>query len=190
MTNTLRSTRRRSAAIIAGLAALLTACADAPTASAPSAPRAAVNASVAEPFAVTASPSATLLACPSTTSHSATAVIGTRGGVVAVAGSALVVPPGAVRTPTSFTLEVPASPVMRVEVTAEGAEHYEFRRPVAVSISYARCDDAMLPASSLGAWWIDDATLQRLGVMAGIDDRAHRRVTFITDHLSGYAVVY
>jgi hypothetical protein len=26
--------------------------------------------------------------------------------------------------------------------------------------------------------------------MAGVDDRQHRRLTFVTDHLSGYAVVY
>jgi len=192
MTNTLRTTARRRFAFLAGLAALLTACADAPTAVAPSAATnsAVVNAAVADPLAAPASPSATLLSCPSTTSRSASAVIGPRGGIVSVDGSALVVPPGAVTRPTSFTLEVPASPVVRVEVTAAGAEHYTFRRPVVVSISYARCDDAILPPTSLGAWWIDDATLQRLGVMAGIDDRTQRRVTFITNHLSGYAVVY
>lgn len=189
MTSLLRSTRVR-AAFLAGAAAFLAACADAPTAAAPSAAPVAVNAAVADRSALTASPSASLLACPSATTESATAVIGPRGGAVGVAGSALVVPPGAVRTPTAFTFVVPASPVVQVEVRADGEEHYRFARPVVMSVSYARCDDAVLPATQLGAWWIDGTTRERLGVMAGIDDRRHRRVTFITDHLSGYAVVY
>jgi len=169
--------------------------ADAPTAAPssftpPAVAGAAVNAGVAGADAIVASPTATLLSCPAAAANSASAVIGPRGGVLSVAGNALAVAPGAVRQPTAFTLVVPASPVVQVEIHAAGQEHYRFARPVAVSISYARCDDASLPASRLGAWWIDTATAQQLGVMAGIDDRAHRRVTFITDHLSGYAVVY
>ena len=193
MTNPLRSTRLR-AALVVGVGALLAACTDAPTAAtAPTtAPRpgAAVNAATADPLAVTASPTATLLACPSTVADSASGVIGPRGGMIGVEGSGIVVPAGAVRTPTAFTVVVPASPVVQVEIHAAGVAHYQFVRPVAVSISYARCAAAQLPATSFGAWWIDSATLDQLGVMAGIDDRTHRRVTFVTDHLSGYAVVY
>jgi hypothetical protein len=186
MTNLQRSSRR-GAGFLAGLVVFLAACSDAPTAAAP-AP--AVNAAVAEPSARPASTSATLLACPSTTADSARAVIGPRGGSVSVGGSSLVVPPSAVATPTTFTLVAPASPVVQVEVHAAGVDHYEFAHPVTVSVSYARCDDAALPTARLGAWWVDGATLERLGVMAARDDRRQRRVTFITDHLSGYAVVY
>jgi hypothetical protein len=191
MTSLFRSTHLR-VAIIAGLSGLLAACADAPTAATSSSPsvRAAVNAAVAGSDAVTASSSATLLSCPSTTADSASAVIGPRGGLVAVQGSALAVPAGAVPKATTFTFVVPASPVVQVEIHAAGTAHYQFARPVAVSISYARCAEASLPTAPMGAWWIDSATSQQLGVMAGFDDRAHRRVTFITDHLSGYAVVY
>lgn len=194
MTSLLRSTHLR-VALLAGLGVFLAACADAPTtAVAPSAPRAsvgaAINAAVSSPDAVTASPTASLLACSAATTDSASAVIGPRGGLVGVAGSTLAVPPGAVPKPTTFTFVVPASPYVQVEIHAANVAHYQFDRPVAVTISYARCDDAALPASQLGAWWIDSATAQQLGVMAGIDDRGHRRVTFITDHLSGYAVVY
>lgn len=196
MTSLFRSTPLR-VALLAGLSGLLAACAaDAPSATAPSSSspvpvaRAAVNAAVAGIGAVTPSSATTMLACPAAAADSASAVIGPRGGVVGVAGSTLAVPPGAVRQPTLFTLVVPASPVVKVEMHPAGAEHYQFARPVAVSISYARCDAAMLPAAPLGAWWIDSATSQQLGAMAGFDDRAHRRVTFLTDHLSGYAVVY
>ena len=185
-------TRRISlrAASLAGIVALLAACSDAPTApsAAPSAPRA-VNAAVAAPSAITASPAATLFACENSKTRSASAVIGPRGGMVVVAGSALVVPPGAVSKPTTFTFTLPASPFLTVDVSARGAEHYSFARPVAISISYAHCAND-IPDAPLGAWWVNAATLEQLGVMAGIDDRQHRRLTFVTDHLSGYAVVY
>src|SRR5439155_3706825 len=96
MTNPTRTLSLR-ALLAASTVALLAACADAPTApqAAPSAPRA-VNASVADPNAVTASPAATLFACENSKTRSASAVIGPRGGIVGIAGSALVVPPGAV----------------------------------------------------------------------------------------------
>lgn len=185
-------TRRSSlrAALLAGAAALMAACSDAPTApaAATSAPRA-VNAAVAAPTAIPASPSATLFACETNRTRSASAVIGPKGGIVGVAGSALVVPPGAVATPTAFTFTVPASPYLTVDVSAAGAEHYSFARPVAISVSYAHCSND-LPDAPLGAWWVDASTLQQLGVMAAVDDRRHRRLTFVTDHLSGYAVVY
>jgi len=190
MPNLTRSFSLR-AALLSGVVALLAACSDAPTApaAAPSAPRA-VNASVADPSATTASPAATLFACESSRSRSASAVIGPRGGMVALSGSALVVPPGAVGKPTTFTFTIPASPYLTVDVSAQGVEHYSFARPVLISISYAHCSGQGLPDAPLGAWWVNAETLEQLGVMAGVDDRQHRRLTFVTDHLSGYAVVY
>lgn len=190
MPNLTRSFSLR-AALLTGVVALLAACSDAPTApaAAPSAPRA-VNAAVADPSAIAASPAATLFACENSRTRSASAVIGPRGGTVRVAGSALIVPPGAVPTATTFTFTLPESPYLTVDVSAAGVEHYSFARPVAISISYAHCSSASLPDAPLGAWWVDAATLEQLGVMAGVDDRQHRRLTFVTDHLSGYAVVY
>ena len=190
MPNLTRSSSLR-AALLMGAVALMAACSDAPTApaAATSAPRA-VNASVAAPAAITASPSATLFACENSKARSASSVIGPRGGMIVVAGSALVVPPGAVARATTFTFTLPESPYLTVDVSAAGVEHYSFARPVAISISYAHCASTGLPDAPLGAWWVDAATLQQLGVMAGIDDRQHRRLTFVTDHLSGYAVVY
>jgi hypothetical protein len=186
-------TRRISlrAALLSGVVAIVAACSDAPTtpAVAPSAPRA-VNASVADPAAITASPSATLFACQTPRTQSASAVIGPRGGIVVVAGSALIVPPGAVSKATSFTFTIPASPYLTVDVSAKGAEHYSFARPVAITINYAHCSNEGLPATPFGAWWVNTSTLEQLGVMAAIDDRQHRRLTLVTDHLSGYAVVY
>jgi hypothetical protein len=190
MPNLTRSFSLR-AALLSGAVALMAACSDAPTApaAATSAPRA-VNAAVADPSAITASSSASLLACENNRTRSASAVIGPNGGIVGVAGSALVVPPGAVATPTTFTFTLPASHYLTVDVSAAGVEHYSFARPVAISVSYAHCSSRGLPDAPLGAWWVDPSTLQQLGVVAAVDDRRHRRLTFVTDHLSGYAVVY
>lgn len=173
-----RSTRLR-AALLSGAVALLAACSDAPTVS-----------TASSSAALTVSPSATLLACPSRTTRSSSAVIGPRGGRVGVAGSSLVVPPDAVREPTRFTFTLPASPILQVDVSAAGVEHFEFARPVAFTISYAHCSRSDIPDAPLGAWWVDTATLQPLGVMPASDDRRRHRVTFATDHLSGYAVIY
>jgi hypothetical protein len=193
MPSLVRPIRQRAVAVLCAVASLslFVACSDAPTGARQTteAPFAA-SASQALSDAVVPTTAGHALACASTISDSSTAVIGPRGGIVSVAGSALVVPPGAVRKATAFTFVVPASPIVEIEVHPATGGHYQFAHPVAISVSYARCADSALPASTLGAWWIDDATRQELGVMAGIDDRDHRRLTFITDHLSGYIVAY
>ena len=176
--------------VVLAIAASVAACSDAPTA----VPQAASPTRIAAPAnalaSVASSQGATLLACPATVARSASAMIGRRGGVVRVDGTALVVPPNAVPHPTRFTVTVPASPYVEVDVSAEGYAHYLFQRPVAITISYARCADDALPDASLEAWWFDPATLEQFGAMWGVDDRQHRRMTFITEHLSGYAVAY
>ena len=171
-------------------AAALAACSDSPLPT--SSPARAENRAIA-PGALAASVSAagsSLLACPSTTARTASGVIDHKGGIVQVDGNALIVPPKAVKKKTRFTVTVPASQYVEIDVSAEGYEHYTFKRPVAISVSYARCADSALPPSSLDAWWIDPATRSALGVMVGVDNRSEKRLTFITDHLSGYAVVY
>jgi hypothetical protein len=191
MLNRIRKTHR-SIALLA-VAAALAACSDAPTA-VPVAASPASSTRIAAPASMLASVAsaqgATLLACPASVTRSASATIGRRGGVVQVDGTALVVPPNAVPRPTRFTVTVPASSYMEIDVSAEGYEHYLFKRPVGITISYARCGDDALPDASLEAWWFDPATREQFGAMWGVDDRQHRRMTFITDHLSGYAVAY
>jgi hypothetical protein len=135
-------------------------------------------------------PSGELLACPSDADVTGSAVIGREGGSLSVGGHELVVPAGAVPKATLFTIEAPASDVLEVVITADKRKDYRFKSPVTVRVSYARCDDAVLPEGSLIAWWIDPATRSKLGEMPGIDDRASRSLTFATDHLSGYAIAY
>jgi hypothetical protein len=115
-------------------------------------------------------------------------VIGPRGGILAVDGSALAIPPGAVPVPTRFTFAVPASDIMQVEAHADGFEHYVFARPVVITIDYSRCAQSAEPLPSFSAWYIDTSTRSPLSWMGGVDDRRSHRLFFATGHLSGYAV--
>jgi hypothetical protein len=96
-----------------------------------------------------------------------------------------------VRTPVRITMTVPASKYVEVNIAAAGNAHYQFRRPVVVSLDYSRCGaSADAIGSSLTAWYVDGSTGAFFADMGGIDDRYFRRIIFMTDHLSGYAVAY
>jgi hypothetical protein len=169
---------------------MLGACTDSPLAPSAAVPRAPLGNSSSTATPAAGTNDGRLLACPVAVGDSATAVIGTRGGVVRAAGSELRVGPGAVSKPTAFTLVVPASSVMEVEIHAEGTPSYRFRHRVSVTIDYSRCAASALPQGSLAAWYIDPSSKRGLQNMRAEDDRAAQRLTFYTDHLSGYALAY
>jgi hypothetical protein len=173
-----------------GVVLALVACATSACGDASTAPRAVQQQAAASLTSVAApsSGSSDYLACPSTHTYSASKVIGPRGGIVAVDGSALAIPPGAVPVPTRFTLTVPASDIMQIEAHADGVEHYFFQRPVLMTIDYSRCAQSVEQLPSFSAWYIDSATRSPLSWMGGVDDRLSHRLFFATDHLSGYAV--
>jgi hypothetical protein len=128
-----------------------------------------------------------LLYCPSARSMQTSATIGQAGGVVAVGGFSMRVPGGVLSEPTRFTLLVPASQYLEVEISAAGYKHYQFERPVMVTLDYSRCSFDLRTAD-FSAWYIDSDTKEPLANMGGHDDRGRHRVTFFTDHLSGYAI--
>jgi hypothetical protein len=130
-----------------------------------------------------------LLACPSSSTESATGVIGALGGVLSVGGTSVVIPANAVLAPTSFTLTVPASPYVEIEVTAGGADHFVFEKAVLVSIDYGRCGSSSLFAPAHQAWNIDPDSKALLEQMAGVDVKLTHTVVFSTIHFSGYALV-
>lgn len=168
-----------AALVVGGLALALAAC-SADTATAPRAVRPALERAVS-------SESAALVACPVDTSASASAVIGPRGGAVKVGRFALKVPPHAVAEPTTFTFDVPASPYLEIDVHAAGVAHYEFSRPVSVTIDYSRCGSGMR-GMSFDAWYIDSATGALVAPMHGHNARGAELFVFDTDHLSRYAI--
>lgn len=177
------SLRRLSTSLIVGsLAVSFVACGD-PTGvgSEPHAPSLRVEATPAS-----SSAGATLLACPVSKSRSATEVIDARGGQLDLSGHEVRIPAGAVTQPTAFTISVPASDHLVVEVWAAGVEHYRFAKPVEMTISYKRC--AKQGPKSFSAWFIERATGTMIELMGGTDDKHRRSVSFLTDHLSAYAI--
>lgn len=185
----LRRLRRLVPAFLASALLAVTACADAPT----SAPALASPTAAAAPLraVVASAPGSALLECAPATASSATKLVTPAGGMIASGGHAIAIPPRAVARPTRITMTVPASRFIEVDISAEGHAHYQFARPVVVTLDYSRCGaSADAIASSFTAWYIDESTRTFLADMGGVDDRLFRRIFFTTDHLSGYAVAY
>jgi hypothetical protein len=129
-----------------------------------------------------------LISCRNDSVQSATSRIGIAGGVLAVGGTTVVIPLGAVLFPQDFTLTVPASPYAEIRVRTGSAEHYVFQTPVTMSIDYSRCATPALDQRALSVWNIDPDTKALLAPMVGVDEKLTHTVVFTTIHLSGYAV--
>jgi hypothetical protein len=169
----------RVRAVLAVLVALaLAGCADSP--------RRADK--IVAPPTLDASAAAALLECPTAQSTSASGLLGALGGVVSIGGNSIVLPFAAVSLPTLITLRVPASTYVEINVTANDLQSFLFNRPVWITIDYSRCPPEATAGKTLTVWHIDPQTKALLEPMGGANDVARRRVTFVTDHLSGYAI--
>jgi hypothetical protein len=169
---------RVRAALAALVALTLSACADSPRR----------TDRIVAPPSLDASGVTPLLQCPTSQSASAFGLLGLLGGVVSVSGSSIALPLGAVSLPTVITLRVPASAYVEVDVTANDLVSFLFRRPVSITIDYSRCAPEVTAGTTLTVWHIDPQTKALLEPMGGVNDVTRRRITFVTDHLSGYAI--
>jgi hypothetical protein len=130
-----------------------------------------------------------LIECPGSQSTTASGIVTPLlGGVVSVGGVVVTVPAGAVLAPTTIEVTVPASKYLEVDVSVPGFEHFQFEAPIAISMSYARCNRADILRAPLSAWYIDSSTKEPLQQMISVDNKLLRRVTFTTIHFSGYAL--
>ena len=129
-----------------------------------------------------------LVECPVTGSSSSTATVGPLGGVVSVGGTSISIPAGALLSPVSVTVTVPESNLMEIDISVAGSEHFVFEQPVVVTLSYARCTRNDINLTPLTVWYIDSETKAPIEPMGGIEDKLLRTVTFVTPHLSGYAI--
>ena len=130
-----------------------------------------------------------LLVCPSTQAYTATKIIGRDGGSLSAGGTTITLPARAVNRPTMFTLTVPASDYVEVEIVAENNHHFKFEKRVSVTMDYSRCE-MDLSEKPLSAWHIDVKTKDLLEEMPGRTDKRASTVSFGTDHLSGYALAW
>lgn len=132
--------------------------------------------------------SATLLPCPGGETRAVTGLVRLFGGVVSLGGTRVVAPIGAVLGAAEITIGMPASEHMRVDLSVNGQEHWQFLLPVTVTIDYSRCPAEAIGEGPVSVWLIDSETGELLQNMGGIDSRLLRRITFVTDHFSGYAI--
>jgi hypothetical protein len=128
-----------------------------------------------------------ILDCPSDQTLSATATIGPEGGTLAAGGFRVDFPAGAVQSPQTFVLDVPAGRYLELDVRAEGYAHYWFDAPVTVTLDASRC--GLLPPG-LQVWNIDEQSKALLEPMGTVLDLLSRTVQFRTQHFSGYTIAW
>lgn len=154
------------------------ACTDAPAGADPLAPDA----------ALLASSGPALVECPTSTSEATTATLGTLGGSISLGGHRMTLPSLAVLLPTEFRLAAPASRFMELDITANGADSFDFAKTVTITIDYSRCTRSDIDGGALTVWQIDPVTKELIEPMGGYDDKISRTITFTTDHLSTYSL--
>src|SRR5688572_20007762 len=84
----------------------------------------------------------TLLICPTNETTSTSGTILPAGGTVSLGGNSVEVPLGGLLAPTEIAITQPAGQYVEIGLTANGQEHFDFELPVAVTVSYARCNRA------------------------------------------------
>lgn len=129
-----------------------------------------------------------LIQCPTTQTATSSDLITILGGIVTAAGTSISLPPGSLLTATRIRVTVPASTFMEVDITADDLVTFLFQSRVTITIDYSRCPTSVTAGTTLTVWQINPQTKALLVNMGGVNDAALRRITFTTDHLSGYAI--
>lgn len=122
-----------------------------------------------------------VLECPDWGAGEVSAVIGPDGGSVGTASYRLTLQGGAVAEPTTFWMRPAPGEEVRIEVTAEGHEDFQFSAPAFLTLGYERCRNAS--PTRLEIFEVDEQgeVVDQLG---GEHDRTQRRVRAQVDHLS------
>lgn len=131
-----------------------------------------------------------LIECPTNQASTNSGLIGVLGGTIVAAGSSISLPAGSLPPLTSIliSLTVPASTYMEIDITANGLPTFLFLKTVTVTIDYSRCPTSVTQGKTLTVWHIDTQTKTLIENMNAVNDPVQRRMTFTTDHLSGYAI--
>ena len=129
-----------------------------------------------------------LIECPTEETSTNSGLIGVLGGSIAAAGTSITLPPGAVILNTLVRVTVPASTYMEIDVTANDLLTFLFQRSVTVTIDYSRCPTSVTAGKTLTVWHINTQTKVLIENMGGVNDPMQQKISFTTDHLSGYAI--
>lgn len=129
-----------------------------------------------------------LIECPTTQSFTSSGLVGVLGGTIAAAGTSITLQPGSLLVGTVITVTVPASTYMEVDITAGDVLSFLFLKPVTITIDYSRCAPSVTAGKTLTVWHINTQTKALIENMHAVNDPVLRRISFTTDHLSGYAI--
>lgn len=131
---------------------------------------------------------ASMMSCPASASIGTARTLPPAGGAVETGGHRVIVPSNAISDSTHITIDVPAGDRMQVNLRANGQNHWQFLDGLVITIDYGRCPASEYAGRTLSVWLVNETTGEPLQPMGGVDDRANRRITFETDHFSGYAI--
>ena len=130
-----------------------------------------------------------LLPCQNTKELRAVQTIGPDGGTLQVGDHRLVIPRGALGDKVELTGVLLVDRVLKVRIQANGADSFQFRQPVSLTLSYAKCE-GVSGAQQLRVYKIDPATNQVIRDHGGTVDPRARAVTAPLDSLSTYTLGY
>ncbi len=126
-----------------------------------------------------------LLTCTPLPYDSVTQTIGPEGGVIAVGGHTLTVPPDALDTAVTITAVAPSDTVRSVRFQPEGLQ---FQEPASLTMSYAQCNLLGSLAPKRIAYTTD--AFQILEYLTSFDDLWAQTVTGQLHHFSEYAIAW
>ena len=129
-----------------------------------------------------------LIECPTSQTSTNSGLVNVLGGTIVAAGTSIVLPAGSVLVGTLIRLTVPASTYMEIDVTANDLVTFLFLKSVTITIDYSRCPAGVTAGKTLTVWQINPQTKALIRNMQGVNDPVQRRISFTTDHLSGYAI--
>jgi hypothetical protein len=121
-----------------------------------------------------------LLVCPNPEEQRTDVEIGKEGGVVAVGGHRLELPPGSVREPVKFSVALLADKVLKLDIKANGEDSFKFENPATLTLTFEKCEAPSNP-SYLFIAKIDPKTNE---VLARLDSRVNERERTVTAQLS------
>jgi hypothetical protein len=127
-----------------------------------------------------------LLKCSNLPYASTTTTIGSGGGTLTAGPHTLVIPPGALAQPTTITMTLPTG--LGVNAVQFQPAGLKFRRPAALTMSYANCSllGKLLPKQI--AYATDN--LQILYYLLSLDNLLSKYVTGQVNHFSTYVVAW
>ena len=127
-----------------------------------------------------------LLKCSSLPYAQSTATIGPSGGSISAGPHTLVIPPGALLSPTTITMTAPTG--LGVNAVTFQPHGLQFLTPASLTMSYSNCSllGLLLPKEIA---YTDD-NLNILSYLLSLDNLLSKRVTGKVNHFSAYVVAW